>query len=149
MKPFFGVELIQWLWHVIQNHCFYIHDIDLYILSLYFSGAPEGLLDRCAYVRVGTERVPMTRALNAEIMKCCRSYGTGRDTLRCLALATIDNPMKKEEMKLDDSTQFFKYEVCITKSIVMHIKNKTKTILNPGMQIKGLRLPNPNHLFLM
>jgi hypothetical protein len=38
---------------------------------------------------------------------------TGRDTLRCLALATIDAPMKKEEMNLEDSTKFFKYEVKI------------------------------------
>jgi len=37
----------------------------------------------------------------------------GRDTLRCLALATIDQPMKKEEMNLEDSTKFFKYEVHI------------------------------------
>ena len=36
----------------------------------------------------------------------------GRDTLRCLALATIDNPMKKEDMDLEDSTKFIKYEVC-------------------------------------
>jgi len=36
---------------------------------------------------------------------------TGRDTLRCLALATIDQPMKKEEMNLEDSTKFAKYEV--------------------------------------
>ena len=36
---------------------------------------------------------------------------SGRDTLRCLALATIDTPMKKEEMNLEDSTKFFKYEV--------------------------------------
>lgn len=35
----------------------------------------------------------------------------GRDTLRCLALATIDSPMKQEEMNLEDSTKFFKYEV--------------------------------------
>ena len=35
----------------------------------------------------------------------------GRDTLRCLALATIDNPMKKEDMDLEDSTKFIKYEV--------------------------------------
>ena len=38
----------------------------------------------------------------------------GRDTLRCLALATIDNPMKKEEMDLEDSTKFVKYEVSAT-----------------------------------
>lgn len=36
---------------------------------------------------------------------------TGRDTLRCLALATIDHPMNKDDMNLEDSTQFYKYEV--------------------------------------
>ncbi len=39
---------------------------------------------------------------------------TGRDTLRCLALATIDNPPKKEEMDLEDSTKFVKYETNCT-----------------------------------
>lgn len=38
-------------------------------------------------------------------------FGIGRDTLRCLALATIDNPPKKEEMDLEESTKFIKYEV--------------------------------------
>ena len=38
----------------------------------------------------------------------------GRDTLRCLALATIDNPMKKEDMDLEDATKFYKFEVRIT-----------------------------------
>ena len=35
----------------------------------------------------------------------------GRDTLRCLALATIDAPVKKEDMELEDSAKFVKYEV--------------------------------------
>merc|ERR1712209_13106 len=77
-------------------------------------GAPEGVLDRCTFVRVGSQKVPMTPALKAEIMKHCKSYGTGRDTLRCLALGTIDNPMKKEDMNLEDSTKFIKYETNVT-----------------------------------
>merc|ERR1719346_316354 len=56
----------------------------------------------------------MTPALKAEIMKHCKSYGTGRDTLRCLALGTIDNPMKKEDMNLEDATKFVKYETNVT-----------------------------------
>jgi len=36
---------------------------------------------------------------------------SGRDTLRCLALATIDNPMRKEDMDLENSAKFMKYEV--------------------------------------
>jgi len=35
----------------------------------------------------------------------------GRDTLRCLALATIDDPLDIKTMNLEDSTQFIKYEV--------------------------------------
>jgi len=35
----------------------------------------------------------------------------GRDTLRCLALATIDDPLDLKTMNLEDSSQFIKYEV--------------------------------------
>ena len=41
------------------------------------------------------------------------TYGVcaGRDTLRCLALATVDNPVKKEDMDLVEASKFVKYEV--------------------------------------
>ena len=42
------------------------------------------------------------------------AYGTGRDTLRCLALATCDAPMNPKEMDLDESSKFVKYEVNLT-----------------------------------
>lgn len=80
-------------------------------MRMFAKGAPEGILDRCSHVRVGTNKVPMTAALKAEIMKIVGSYGTGRDTLRCLGLATIDNPIPKEQMDLEDSTKFIRYEV--------------------------------------
>lgn len=41
-------------------------------------GAPEGILDRCAFVRLGSEKVPMTPALKAEIYKHVKFYGTGK-----------------------------------------------------------------------
>jgi len=71
--------------------------------KMFVKGAPEGVLDRCQYVRIGKQRIPMTAAIKNEIMKQIRSYGTGRDSLRCLALATIDDPRKKEEMNLTDA----------------------------------------------
>lgn len=37
----------------------------------------------------------------------------GRDTLRCLALATIDSPVRREDMDLENSTKFVKYEVSL------------------------------------
>jgi Ca2+ transporting ATPase len=52
----------------------------------------------------------MTPKLMSKITELVKQYGTGRDTLRCLALATIDTPPDPSTMKLDDSTQFYKYE---------------------------------------
>ena len=82
--------------------------------KMFAKGAPEGIIDRCAFVRVGGQRAPMTPAIRAEIMKNALAYGTGRDTLRCLALATVDAPSKKEEMVLDDARKFINYESNMT-----------------------------------
>merc|ERR1712154_80065 len=49
-------------------------------------------------------------AIKNEIIKHCKAYGTGRDTLRCLALATIDAPPEISSMNLEDSTKFIQYE---------------------------------------
>ena len=68
-------------------------------------------MDRCTHVRIGHNKVPMSPAIKNEIMKLTKIYGTGRDTLRCLALATIDNPPRREEMDLEDSRKFIEYEV--------------------------------------
>ncbi|KAL4685662.1 hypothetical protein H8959_001259 [Pygathrix nigripes] len=77
-------------------------------------GAPEGVIDRCNYVRVGTTRVPLTGPVKEKIMAVIKEWGTGRDTLRCLALATRDTPPKREEMILDDSARFLEYETDLT-----------------------------------
>ena len=47
-------------------------------MSSVHQGAPESIVDRCAFVRVGANKVPMTPAIKAEIIKHCRYYGTGR-----------------------------------------------------------------------
>lgn len=44
-------------------------------------------------------------------MSVIREYGTGSDTLRCLALATRDSPPKMEDMILSDTAKFAEYEV--------------------------------------
>jgi len=82
--------------------------------KIFCKGAPEGVLDRCTHVRVGTQRVPLTNLIKSKILDLTRQYGMGRDTLRCLALAVIDNPPKPEEMDLIDSTKFYQYEVNMT-----------------------------------
>ena len=54
----------------------------------------------------------MTAEIRAQIMEKAIEYGTGRDTLRCLALATADTPMDPSDMDLNESSKFAKYEVC-------------------------------------
>ena len=53
----------------------------------------------------------MTSEVKRDIMQLVKEYGTGRDTLRCLALGTIDGPPKPEDMDLSDSSKFAEYEV--------------------------------------
>ncbi|XP_069044434.1 sarcoplasmic/endoplasmic reticulum calcium ATPase 1 isoform X2 [Lepisosteus oculatus] len=82
--------------------------------KMFIKGAPEGVIDRCAYVRVGTTRVPLTSVVKDKILTVIKEWGTGRDTLRCLALATRDSPLRREEMNLEDSTKFVDYETDLT-----------------------------------
>uniref|UniRef100_A0A8D3CDZ6 Calcium-transporting ATPase n=1 Tax=Scophthalmus maximus TaxID=52904 RepID=A0A8D3CDZ6_SCOMX len=82
--------------------------------KMFVKGAPEGVIDRCTHVRVGNNKVPLTPGIKEKLMSVIREYGTGRDTLRCLALATRDNPKSKDEMVLEDSTRFIEYETDLT-----------------------------------
>lgn len=82
--------------------------------KMFVKGAPEGVLERCTHARIGDKKVPLTQAMRTRILDVTRTYGTGRDTLRCLGLATLDNPPKSEEMDLADSTKFINYEVNMT-----------------------------------
>jgi len=82
--------------------------------KMFVKGAPEGVLDRCTHYRIGGDKQAMTPAIRAKIMATAISYGTGRDTLRCLALATSDTPLNPNEMDLEDSTKFVKFEQNLT-----------------------------------
>ncbi|XP_033975117.1 ATPase sarcoplasmic/endoplasmic reticulum Ca2+ transporting 1, like isoform X1 [Trematomus bernacchii] len=82
--------------------------------KMFVKGAPEGVIDRCTYVRVGATRVPLTAAIKDKMLGVIKEWGTGRDTLRCLALATRDSPLKMDEMNLEDATKFADYEVDLT-----------------------------------
>ncbi|GIY96132.1 hypothetical protein CEXT_653931 [Caerostris extrusa] len=56
----------------------------------------------------------MTASIKNKILEITKQYGTGKDTLRCLALATIDNPPKPSDMDLADSNKFATYEMGMT-----------------------------------
>lgn len=74
-------------------------------------GAPESVIERCTHVRVGTAKVPLTAPVQEKILGRIRDWGMGIDTLRCLALATHDAPVRRETMQLHDSAAFIHYEV--------------------------------------
>lgn len=69
------------------------------------------MIDRCTHIRVGGDKVPLTAGIKEKILSVIREYGSGRDTLRCLALATRDNPQSKESLVLEESSRFIEYEV--------------------------------------
>lgn len=69
------------------------------------------MIERCTHVRVGTARVPLTAPVREKILGRIRDWGMGIDTLRCLALATHDAPVRRETMQLHDSAAFVHYEV--------------------------------------
>uniref|UniRef100_A0A3B3ZIU9 Calcium-transporting ATPase n=1 Tax=Periophthalmus magnuspinnatus TaxID=409849 RepID=A0A3B3ZIU9_9GOBI len=82
--------------------------------KMFVKGAPEGVIDRCTHVRVGNTKVPLTKGIKEKILSVIREYGTGRDTLRCLALATRDSPPKMDDMILADTAKFSEYESDLT-----------------------------------
>eukprot|EP00052_Salpingoeca_macrocollata_P007132 m.57905 g.57905 ORF g.57905 m.57905 type:complete len:1040 (-) comp15851_c0_seq1:45-3164(-) len=66
---------------------------------MFCKGAPERVLERCKYVRLDNgERAELTPKLRDQILKTVVEYGTGRQTLRCLAMATIDEVEPLEQM---------------------------------------------------
>lgn len=77
-------------------------------------GAPEGILDRCSFVRTSSGRVEMNNAIKEQIMRKVAAYGTGKDTLRCLALACVDEPIVRGRMNFTDATKFHQYEANMT-----------------------------------
>uniref|UniRef100_A0A8C9UAK5 Calcium-transporting ATPase n=1 Tax=Scleropages formosus TaxID=113540 RepID=A0A8C9UAK5_SCLFO len=84
---------------------------DASVSKMFVKGAPESVMERCQYLRVGASKVALTPSLREQLMSKIKEWGTGRDTLRCLALATRDSPPRKEDMKLEDTAQFANYEV--------------------------------------
>uniref|UniRef100_A0A5S6QJ13 Calcium-transporting ATPase n=1 Tax=Trichuris muris TaxID=70415 RepID=A0A5S6QJ13_TRIMR len=82
--------------------------------KMFVKGAPEGVLSRCTHVRIGADKIPMNPRLQKKIIDMVQRYGGGKDTLRCLALGTIDSPLDPKSMDLEDSNKFATYEENIT-----------------------------------
>jgi len=99
--------------------------------KMFCKGAPEGIVDRCNFVRVGQEKLPLTPEVKTQILKLIGEYGTGSDTLRCLALATVDEPIARDQMDLQDATKFASYESNMTFVGVVGMLDP------PRMEVKG------------
>lgn len=92
-------------------------------------------MDRCSYVRIGGNRVPMTAQTRSKIMDICRQYGTGRDTLRCLALATVDEPIAPSSMDLADANKFYLYETDMTFVGVAGMLDPPRAEVGPAIKL--------------
>ncbi|KAI8146711.1 SERCA-type calcium-translocating P-type ATPase [Fennellomyces sp. T-0311] len=82
--------------------------------SLLVKGAPESILDRCAYVQThdSAAPVPMTTTIRNELNKKILEYGKGL-SLRCIGLAKIDN-VNVASFDLREQSSFIKYETNLT-----------------------------------
>lgn len=60
--------------------------------KLFVKGASEKVLDRCEFVRVGGKTEKLTAAAKKTILAEINHLATGEKTLRCLALAVVDDP---------------------------------------------------------
>ncbi|UYV67680.1 ATP2A2 [Cordylochernes scorpioides] len=78
--------------------------------KMFVKGAPEGILERCTKVRLGNQSVILNDTTRAAILKKIISYSSEGNSLRCLALATIDSPLQPDKMDFSESTKFATYE---------------------------------------
>merc|ERR1712223_1524651 len=103
--------------------------------KMFVKGAPEGVLDRCTHFRIGGDKQAMTAAIRTKIMNTAVAYGTGRDTLRCLALATADSPMNPNEMDLENSSKFVNYETNLTFCGVVGMLDPPRLEVKPSIAL--------------
>lgn len=97
---------------------------------LYVKGASEAVIERCTHIKVGQSKIPMTNEIKQEILRLVHQYGTGRDTLRCLALGIVDSPGSPSDYDLEDSRKFINYEQDITFVGVVGMLDPPRTEVN-------------------
>lgn len=85
-------------------------------------GAPESVLERCSYIRLnGSARLPLSPAVREQLLSTVREWGSGRDTLRCLAMATRDTPPDIHTLNLENSAAFADYEVRMVMTVISDV----------------------------
>ncbi|KAI2668303.1 Sarcoplasmic/endoplasmic reticulum calcium ATPase 2 [Labeo rohita] len=109
--------------------------------KMFVKGAPESVLERCRWIRVGGgTRVPLTSDLREQLLSTVREWGSGRDTLRCLAMATRDSPPDPRTLNLENSAAFTEYESDLTfVGCVGMLDPPRKEVLNAGTALSICR----------
>jgi Ca2+ transporting ATPase len=81
--------------------------------ALFVKGAPESVLDRCAFIQSGASRTPLTPTLRAELNDKVLAYGA--QGLRTLALAFVDEvDSDAQHYKTDSSAKYIAFEQNMT-----------------------------------
>ncbi|KAJ3119539.1 hypothetical protein HK100_000268 [Physocladia obscura] len=71
---------------------------------LFVKGAPEAIIERCAYVRVQNKTIPLTPREKAAILEKVAIWGE-KESLRVLGFATVDTPTSiSNPQKIDPAT---------------------------------------------
>lgn len=82
---------------------------------LLVKGAPETVMDRCAFVRLSDgSRVPMTESMREQFDKSVEIWSAGASALRVLALAVLDDARSLDEYDTTDASKFASYESELT-----------------------------------
>ena len=77
----------------------------------------------------------LTSEIKDRIINKVTEYGTGADTLRCLALATVDNPVNLRKEDLTQSGCFIKYEQNMTFVGVVGIIDPPRPSVKPAIEM--------------
>lgn len=81
-------------------------------IKIRIKGAPEAILERCSTIRLAsdpTKSVPLTDQLRSRIGDAIYDYGTTK-SLRCLALAVVENAGPFDRFNLKDPKNYLNYE---------------------------------------
>lgn len=80
------------------------------------------MLERCNYIRLsGSARLPLSPPVREQLLSTVREWGSGRDTLRCLAMATRDTPPDIHTLNLENSAAFADYEVRMAMAVISDV----------------------------
>ena len=59
-------------------YCMPVSDLHSNGNKIFVKGAPESIIERCNFVRIGKDTVPMTKQLREGILQQVNIYGTGK-----------------------------------------------------------------------